>query len=221
MINVVINYGPYILSVVLAVVLFIFVLLQVSSLKKTFLRLEAQLSSLETKISAKESALREEIRKTGEEKDLKISQLRDDLRTTLNSFLESTDKKLAEKAADQKSQIEALSARIIALANQIAQKPEPKKEAPKAEPDNQVSAAHEKAKRLARLIVSEILLYNQAAVEEGIRNNTFMKVLAHDIQEARTLYAQRVPEEIRKGNTYLEQAFSELITRKKKELGIT
>jgi hypothetical protein len=231
----VITFAPYILPVVLAAGLFIFFFAQGRSLKQSLMRLEVNLSALEAAMKEQENTLREEVRKTGGEKDLKISQLRDDLRTTLNSFVESTGKKLAETAAAQKSQLEVLSARISALDNLLAQKlaatkvpekpepakPEPAKPEPvKPEPANQLSTAHEKAKRLARLIVSDILLYNQAAVEEGVKNNTLAKLLSHDIQEARALYAQRVPEDVRKGTTYLEQAFSELIARKKKELGI-
>ena len=80
--------------------------------------------------------------------------------------------------------------------------------------------AHVKAKRLARLIVSDIVLYNQAKVEEGVKNDTLFELLTEDITEGRALYARRVAEEIRKNSSYLEDGFTELIATKKKELGL-
>jgi predicted Zn finger-like uncharacterized protein len=82
----------------------------------------------------------------------------------------------------------------------------------------QLPEAHVKAKRLARIIVSDIILYNQGKVEEGVRNGTFYQLLADDIGEGRALYERRVAEEIRSATSYLEEAFEELIAKKKKEL---
>jgi response regulator RpfG family c-di-GMP phosphodiesterase len=84
----------------------------------------------------------------------------------------------------------------------------------------ELSEAHVKAKRLARIIVSDIVLYNQAKVEVGVRNDTFFKLLTDDITEGRELYARRVAEEIRKNSSYLEDGFKELIATKKMELGL-
>jgi hypothetical protein len=80
--------------------------------------------------------------------------------------------------------------------------------------------AHVKARRLARIIVSDIVLYNQDKVEEGVSNGTFFDLLADDITEGRALYKRRVSEEIRKNTSYLEDGFEELIAKKKKELGL-
>jgi predicted Zn finger-like uncharacterized protein len=78
--------------------------------------------------------------------------------------------------------------------------------------------AHEKARRLARLIVSDIALYNQERVEDGVRNDTFYELLEDDVREGRALYERRIPEEIRRGTLYLEEAFEELISQKKREM---
>lgn len=222
------SFGPYFILAVIAVALLVIMRLQARAAGTAAARLEARMSELERKLAGVEGAYRDEIRRAGEEKDLKISQLRDDLRTTLDSFVEATGNKLAENAALQKSRFDQLSERIAVLGRQEVRKPEPRPEPrlePKPAPPVQTAAprqspAHEKAKRLARLIVSDIVLYNQAAVEEGVRNNTFSELLAHDIQEARTLYAQRVSEEVRNSTSYLEEAFSELIARKKRDLNI-
>jgi hypothetical protein len=84
----------------------------------------------------------------------------------------------------------------------------------------ELAEAHAKAKRLARIIISDIVLYNQAMVDEGVRNDTLFELLADDITEGRALYARRVAEEIRIGSSYLEDGFKDLIATKKKELGL-
>ncbi|HTG81247.1 MAG TPA: response regulator [Geobacteraceae bacterium] len=80
---------------------------------------------------------------------------------------------------------------------------------------------HLKAKRLARIIVSDIILYNQGKVEDGIRNGTFYELLADDIGEGRSLYARRVADDIHQATSYLEDAFEELIAKKRREFGLT
>ncbi len=218
------NFAPYILPVALTFVLLILMRLQANSAKKAIRMAEEQLHALEQKLASAESDLKEEIRKNGEEKDLKITQLHEDLRTALNSFMETTGKKLAESEAMAKAQNEQVIEKVTALLRQTVRKPEQVKEdSTRQESTRQqpsVSPMHEKAKRLARLIVSDIVLYNQATVEEGIRNGNFFEVMSHDIQEARNLYASRVPEEISRETSYLDDAFNDLIDRKKRELNI-
>jgi hypothetical protein len=211
------NYAPYILPVALAVVLLILMRFQANSLKKTIGKTGEQLLVLEQKLASAESDLKEEIRKNGEEKDLKITQLHEDLQSALNSFMEKTGKKLAENEAGVKVQNELVIEKVTALLRQTVRKPEQKKAAPAPQQPG-ASPMHEKAKRLARLIVSDIVLYNQATVEEGIRNDNFFELMSHDVQEARNLYASRVPEEIRKDTTYLDDAFNDLIERKRREI---
>lgn len=77
-----------------------------------------------------------------------------------------------------------------------------------------------KARRLARIIVSDILLYNQAKAEEGIRNGTFFDLLNDDIQEGRALYSRRVPPEVLHSTSYLDEAFDQLIARKREEMNL-
>jgi PleD family two-component response regulator len=78
--------------------------------------------------------------------------------------------------------------------------------------------AHGKARRLARIIVSDIALYNQNKVEEGIQCGTFHELLHDEIQEGRLLYNRRIPEEVRSGTSYLEDTIEEFLTQKKGEL---
>lgn len=75
-----------------------------------------------------------------------------------------------------------------------------------------------KARRLARIIVSDIVLYNQAKVEQGIREGNFYDLLADDIREGERLYQQRVSQQVRDTTTFLKDAFEELIEKKRAEL---
>ncbi len=83
------------------------------------------------------------------------------------------------------------------------------------------SEAHVKARRFARLIVSDIALYNQESVEEGVRNGNFYELLEEDVLEGRALYEQRIPSDIRDRTSYLEEAFEELILKKKREMNMS
>jgi len=100
--------------------------------------------------------------------------------------------------------------------------PPPPPPEPEPEPDipPEEMKEHEKAKRLARIIVSDIKLYNQDAVLEGAKNGTFYELLEKDINDARKLYEQRVPENIRAKTNYLEDSFEKLIKEKKEEQGL-
>lgn len=75
--------------------------------------------------------------------------------------------------------------------------------------------AVEKARRLARIIVSDIVLYNQETAREGVKNGTFYEVLKDDIQEGRQLYEKRVPGSIRSTKDYLQEAFDNFLRSRK------
>jgi CheY-like chemotaxis protein len=78
--------------------------------------------------------------------------------------------------------------------------------------------AVEKARRFARIIVSDIALYNQVAVIEGIRNGSFYELLKTDIDEGRELYERRVPDVIRSTKDYYQEAFDIFIADAKRKI---
>ncbi|MFA5072986.1 MAG: response regulator [Nitrospirota bacterium] len=77
--------------------------------------------------------------------------------------------------------------------------------------------AVQKAKRLARIIVSDITLYNQEIVMKGLQNNTFFELLKQDIEEGRALYEQRIPLSIRLKKDYYQEAFDHFIVNSKNQ----
>lgn len=74
---------------------------------------------------------------------------------------------------------------------------------------------HEDARRLARIIVSDIVLYNKKKVDEGIRSNTFYELLKEEIEEGRKHYDSRVPPEIQKVRDFYKEAFEDFIRKRK------
>ncbi len=79
-------------------------------------------------------------------------------------------------------------------------------------------AAVEKAKRFARIIVSDIALYNQETVIQGLKEGTFFELLKVDIEEGRDIYSKRVPETIRNQKDYYQEAFDNFIRAAKKNV---
>lgn len=84
-------------------------------------------------------------------------------------------------------------------------------------PDSSAEAL-EKARRLARIIVSDIALYNQERVDEGVRTGRLFEVMAVEIGEGRRLFEERVAPEIRQREDFLQTAFTALIDRRHREL---
>jgi hypothetical protein len=64
--------------------------------------------------------------------------------------------------------------------------------------------AHEDAKRFARLVVSEIKLYNEAKVTEGRKTRDIYERLKEDIERGRQMYHDRVAPAVRDTSDYFQ-----------------
>ncbi|HXY53566.1 MAG TPA: response regulator [Nitrospirota bacterium] len=78
--------------------------------------------------------------------------------------------------------------------------------------------AVEKARRFARIIVSDIALYNQEVVLEGLKKGTFYELLKNDVDEGRELYEKRVPAAIKSKKDYYQEAFDNFIKAQQKNV---
>lgn len=76
----------------------------------------------------------------------------------------------------------------------------------------------EAARRFARIIFSDIALYNQGAIEEGVRNGNIRTLLAAELKEGRDLYNGRVSEEVRASMDYFDDELEKFIEKKKSVL---
>ncbi|HEY7819795.1 MAG TPA: hypothetical protein VIG29_16355 [Vicinamibacteria bacterium] len=68
--------------------------------------------------------------------------------------------------------------------------------------DPEARKKHEEAQRFARLLVSEIKLYNEAKVKQGQKSRDLYDLLRDDIERSRQLYRERVAESIRVNTNY-------------------
>jgi hypothetical protein len=73
----------------------------------------------------------------------------------------------------------------------------------------------EAAVRLARAICSDLALYNEAKVVQGIEQDTFFDVLRPEIEEGRELYRSRVSPELYGRTNFYDRAIVDVILRRK------
>jgi GAF domain-containing protein len=72
-------------------------------------------------------------------------------------------------------------------------------------PADGAEADDQGAKRYARLLVSEIKLYNEGAVRVGRQKRDLLQRLGPEIERARRLYEQRIPADVPARATYFQQ----------------
>lgn len=77
---------------------------------------------------------------------------------------------------------------------------------------------YDEARRLARLILSDIIIYHQRKVEEGIRENNFFDVLREEIDEGRQYYESRVPLRVRRDTEIYTETLQQFLQMKREEL---
>lgn len=78
----------------------------------------------------------------------------------------------------------------------------------------------ERAKRLARTIISDIFLYNASKAEQALKNDTFFSDFAAEIKEGMKLYESRIPQEVRDTGEFFNSTIREQIEIKKKNQGL-
>ena len=71
----------------------------------------------------------------------------------------------------------------------------------------------DEAKRLARTILSDILLYNQAKVKEGIEKDSLFDVLTEELAEGKKYYETMVDLEIRESTNLFNEAVVDVLIK--------
>lgn len=72
----------------------------------------------------------------------------------------------------------------------------------------------EAARRLARAIASDLSLYNEEKIADGITNDTLFDTLAEEIEEGRALYKRRVSPSLY-GHSFYERALVDVLIKAK------
>lgn len=81
------------------------------------------------------------------------------------------------------------------------------------------SREYDEARRLARLILSDIIIYNADKVEEGVREDTFFDLLKTEIEDGRHYYESRVPFKVRQRTEFFHETLQQFVDMKREELG--
>jgi CheY-like chemotaxis protein len=76
---------------------------------------------------------------------------------------------------------------------------------------------YDEARRLARLILSDIVIYHLEKVEAGIRDDNFFDVLKSEIAEGRAYYDSRVPLRIRQDTEIFSETLQQFVRMKREE----
>jgi hypothetical protein len=108
-------------------------------------------------------------------------------------------------AADEGGSTVMFNAGTFASMRQAAGAPAAAAARPAAAPAHiapEEQKAHDDAKRFARLVVSEIKLYNEAKVNEGRKNKDIYERLKEDIERGRHMYHERVAAPVRDNTNY-------------------
>jgi coenzyme F420-reducing hydrogenase alpha subunit len=71
----------------------------------------------------------------------------------------------------------------------------------------------EVAKRIARAVVSDIAMYNQKKVEEGIRSDNLFQILKDEIEEGKQYYEHRVARDIVENYSFFEAALVDILVK--------
>lgn len=72
----------------------------------------------------------------------------------------------------------------------------------------------EAARRLARAIASDLSLYNEEKIMEGITKDTLFDVLSEELEEGRALFKSRVSPDLFQKNFY-DRAVIDILVRSK------
>lgn len=71
----------------------------------------------------------------------------------------------------------------------------------------------DQAKRLARTILSDILMYNQAKVKEGIEKDSLFDVLTEELAEGKKYFESMVDEEVRRDTNLFNEAVVDILIK--------
>ena len=80
---------------------------------------------------------------------------------------------------------------------------------------HQLITTPEAATRLARAIASDLSLYNEEKIIDGIQNDSLFNVLKDEIEEGRELYKSRVSPDLYDKTNYYDRAIVDIIVKSK------
>ncbi len=74
---------------------------------------------------------------------------------------------------------------------------------------------HERARRLAKALASDLVLYNQEKVEQGLRDGTLVQLLGSEIRRSWEYYCQQIPKHIIENSDYFKEQLNKIVGKGK------
>ncbi len=87
--------------------------------------------------------------------------------------------------------------------------------APAAQLSEEDKKWHERAKRLAKALASDLVLYNQAKVEQGLKEGTLVQLLGSEIRRSWEYYCQQIPKHIVESTDYFKEQLNKVVGKGK------
>ncbi|MEK7314903.1 MAG: hypothetical protein AAB011_01885, partial [Candidatus Eisenbacteria bacterium] len=75
---------------------------------------------------------------------------------------------------------------------------------------------HEKARRLARVLASDIAIYNREKKDRGLSEGNLVAVLGYEIKKSWEIYKERVGTDFANATPYFRDALNDLLAEGKK-----
>ncbi|HEY2925149.1 MAG TPA: hypothetical protein VGJ98_09320 [Candidatus Eisenbacteria bacterium] len=75
---------------------------------------------------------------------------------------------------------------------------------------------HERARRLARVLASDIAIYNKEKRDRGVKEGNLVAVLGYEIKKSWEVYKERVTPEMANATPYFRDALNEMLAEGKK-----
>ena len=85
------------------------------------------------------------------------------------------------------------------------------------DPETPLEKELDEARRLARIVVSDLVLYHPDQFVDGIRNGNLQNVLAGEIGEARGYYDGRISEKVRRVSNFFDETLRDYVERRARE----
>jgi predicted Zn finger-like uncharacterized protein len=114
--------------------------------------------------------------------------------------------------ASLEQSVSALAGRMGEKVEEEAVLPEEKPAAPRAATeDPEARKKLERSKRLARVFVSDILVYNKEKRDKGLANGDLMTVLGPEIKKAWEAYKEKIGANVVESTDYFRDALNEIL----------
>lgn len=100
----------------------------------------------------------------------------------------------------------------------VAPEPEPVIKPPSPPPvemSEEDKKWHERARRLAKALASDLVLYNQEKVEKGLRDGTLVQLLGSEIRRSWEYYCQQIPKYIIENSDYFKEQLNKIVGKGK------